>query len=165
MMRRPTSLAMAAALLTVGGWWHLTAFTAEPAAKPAPAAAEAKDEPEPIDPTGPNAACYVCHMTFVGEHLAKRHLAEKIGCIKCHGPSEKHANDENIGATPPDIRYPRAKVDAACAECHDSHDVAARKVMARFGERKLPADQPPICTDCHGAHRIDRAAEKAAEKK
>jgi formate-dependent nitrite reductase cytochrome c552 subunit len=97
-------------------------------------------------------------MTFVGEEIAKRHLAEKVGCIQCHGPSEKHANDENIGATPPDIRYKRDQVDAACAKCHDGHDVPARKVVARFHDRKLPADTSPMCTDCHGLHRIDRAA-------
>jgi hypothetical protein len=113
-----------------------------------------------IDPLGPNAACYVCHMTFVREPLAKVHLAAKITCVKCHGLSDKHANDENIGATKPDRIYKRAQIDSACGECHAKHDVDARKVIARFSERKLPATMAPVCTDCHGAHRIDRAAQK-----
>lgn len=113
-----------------------------------------------IDPLGPNSACYVCHMTFVREPIAKVHLAAKITCVKCHGLSEKHANDENIGATKPDRVYKHGQIDGACGECHKEHDVDARKVIARFRERKLPASTAPVCTDCHGSHRIDRAAEK-----
>ena len=111
-----------------------------------------------IDPLGPNSACYVCHMTFVRESLSKTHLAAQVPCVKCHGLSAKHANDENIGATKPDRMYQRHQVDPACAECHKKHDVPAAKVVARFAERKLPTRAAPVCTDCHGTHRIDRAA-------
>jgi formate-dependent nitrite reductase cytochrome c552 subunit len=97
-------------------------------------------------------------MTFVREAVSKTHLAAGVGCTKCHGLSDKHANDENIGATKPDIVYPRDQVDGACGKCHQGHDAPAAKVVARFVERKLPADPAPVCTDCHGAHRIDRAA-------
>ena len=113
-----------------------------------------------IDPLGPNAACYVCHTTFVREEMSKVHLAAKVDCVKCHGLSDKHANDENIGATKPDRLYKRHQIDRACAECHEEHDVEAKKIIARFCERKLPAKTAPVCTDCHGTHRIDRAAEK-----
>lgn len=126
--------------------------------------APARAADEPMDPLGPNAACYVCHMTFVHEKIAKLHKAEKIGCIDCHGVSAKHANDEKIGATPPDITFKRDKVDAACSKCHETHDAPATKVVARFLQRKLPAEPAPICTDCHGQHRIDRAAKKKQEK-
>jgi hypothetical protein len=112
-----------------------------------------------IDPLGPNAACYVCHLTFVQEEISKIHLAEDTGCIECHGVSAPHANDENIGATPPDIVYSRNQIDPACAECHDTHDVPAEQVVGRFLQRGLPASETPVCTDCHGRHRIDRAAE------
>jgi hypothetical protein len=112
-----------------------------------------------IDPLGPNAACYVCHLTFVREEISKVHLAEEIGCIECHGVSAAHANDEDIGATPPDTMYKRHEVDPACAKCHETHDAPASEVVGRFLDRKLPADPSPICTDCHGRHRIDRAAE------
>ena len=112
-----------------------------------------------IDPLGPNAACYVCHTTFVREQMSKVHLAEKVTCVKCHGLSDKHANDENIGATKPDVTFKRAQIDAACEKCHDEHDVSARKVLARFRQRHLPAGQAPVCTDCHGMHRIDRSAD------
>lgn len=112
-----------------------------------------------IDPLGPNAACYVCHQTFIFEEMATVHKAEKIGCIKCHGLSAAHANDENVGATPPDIKFARHQVDKSCVECHDSHDAPAREVLARFVDRELPQDKPAVCTDCHGEHRIVEAAE------
>ena len=111
-----------------------------------------------IDPMGPNAACYVCHIPFVREELSKVHLKEKIGYIQCHGVSAGHANDENIGATKPDVYFKRQQVDAACGECHKEHDVSARAVIGRWLERGQPAT-PTICTDCHGTHRIERAAD------
>lgn len=113
------------------------------------------------DPLGPNAACYVCHMTFVKEPLARVHLKGKVGCIDCHGLSAKHANDENVGATKPDATYRRDQVDGSCLKCHPKHDVAARTVIARFLQRRLK-DSSPICTDCHGAHKIAKALEAAA---
>lgn len=109
-----------------------------------------------MDPLGPNAACYVCHMTFVFEPLARTHLPEKVTCIKCHGLSAGHANDEDIGATKPDITFTRDKVDASCGKCHKEHDVKPREVIARWIEIGAP-EQKPICTDCHGMHRIDQA--------
>jgi formate-dependent nitrite reductase cytochrome c552 subunit len=117
-------------------------------------------EADATDALGANVACYVCHMTFVKEELARVHLAGKVACINCHGPCVKHANDENIGATRPDIIFKRSEVDAACIKCHKGHDVAAVKVIARFKERKLPLSQSAVCTDCHGMHRIARAAAK-----
>jgi len=131
------------------------------AAKPTPpdAAAPAAEPPPEMDPLSLNGACYVCHVTFVKEELAKVHLAEGISCAKCHGLSDKHANDENIGATKPDIVFSRDKVDKSCEECHDTHDAPATKVLARFAERKLSLQAPVICTDCHGTHKIDRSAE------
>lgn len=111
------------------------------------------------DVLGANAACLVCHLTFVKEELARRHQLHGVACTKCHGPSVAHANDEHVGATKPDIIHPRAKIDAGCASCHEDHDVPARKVVERFLERKLPAKTAAVCTDCHGRHRIERAVE------
>ena len=133
-----------------------------PAGVSSPADAAPVDEPRPeTDPLGMNGACYVCHIPFVKEELAKVHLAEGISCAKCHGLSDKHANDENIGATKPDITFRCDQLDAGCEKCHTTHDAPAAKVLARFGERKLTFQTPVICTDCHGHHKIDRAAEAA----
>ena len=117
--------------------------------------AEPGDQPEGI---WANAACYVCHMSFVKEELSKVHLEAKVTCIKCHGLSAAHANDEDIGATPPDVVFKRCRVDAMCLECHKTHDVPARKVLARFLQRRLKPKPSPTCTDCHGTHKIEQPA-------
>jgi hypothetical protein len=114
-----------------------------------------------IDPTGPNAACYVCHVTFVHEELSKVHLAAQVDCIKCHGLSAAHANDEHVGATKPDIVFKRGQIDGMCIDCHEEHDVPARKVVARFVERKLTG-AGAACTECHGTHKIEEADDAAS---
>jgi hypothetical protein len=130
-----------------------------------------------LDPMGPNAACYVCHVTFVDEPLAVEHLRAKTTCIDCHGTSQGHANDENIGATPPDIVIQRPQVNCACRKCHQGHDVRPEDVIARWIERarfrsrsarpaKGPLQPQVVCTDCHGSHRVSRAqAERAPQTK
>lgn len=124
----------------------------DPAGKSEDASAEA------MNPLGANAACYVCHMLFVREELSKVHLHGKVGCIKCHGLSAGHANDEDIGATKPDIMYKRGQIDAMCGKCHEEHDVPAAKVVARWQQRRLPMDRP-VCTDCHGQHKVEEPEE------
>ncbi len=129
---------------------------------PAACPSQPPDAQDATDVLGANAACLVCHLTFVKEDLVRTHQKEGIGCIKCHGPSVAHANDEHVGATKPDITYSRAKVDPSCAKCHEDHDVPPLKVIERFLERKLPRKPTPVCTDCHGAHRIEKADDKPA---
>ena len=102
-----------------------------------------------------NSACFVCHGNYEREPLARIHATEEIGCVDCHGASFAHRNDEN-NITPPDVLYPLEAIDAACEECHDSHDVAATEVLARWQERcpeKRDVSQI-VCTDCHGQHRL-----------
>ena len=106
----------------------------------------AAESPGEIDALGANAACYVCHIGFVKEQISKVHLSEDIGCIHCHGLSAPHANDENIGATPPDITFERDEVDTMCLKCHSMHEISAEE-LARYQSH-------PVCTDCHGGHRL-----------
>ncbi|GAF79759.1 unnamed protein product [marine sediment metagenome] len=109
---------------------------------------------------GANAGCYVCHMTFVREPLSATHLAAKVTCVRCHGPSAAHANDEDIGATPPDVIIQRDRINPSCRVCHKTHDVAPEKIVTRWLEHSQrratsqPAPSPAACTDCHGKHRI-----------
>jgi len=116
------------------------------------------------DPTlNPNAGCCVCHMLFIKESLSKTHLEAKITCVRCHGACIGHANDEHIGATPPDVRFKPGEVNPFCRTCHEKHDVPPEKVVAR---REVEAARPAAagtiaearCTDCHGKHRIERPA-------
>jgi hypothetical protein len=154
----PTAVALAVGATAL---WLVEATSADADKTAGKTSAVAKPpDDDANDPLGANAACYVCHMTFVKEELAKVHLKAKVGCIQCHGLSAKHANDENIGATKPDITFKPRQIDASCGECHEGHDAPAKKVVARFVERHLPANSAPICTDCHGQHKIAQAAEK-----
>jgi len=147
-------------LLAVVGSGALVGFSL--ACGPRPAAA---DKPgRTIDPTSANAACYVCHMTFVREELSKVHFQEKVTCIECHGLSAAHANDEDVGATKPDVVFTRQQVDPMCIRCHESHDAPARQVVARFLQRQLPLQPAPVCTDCHGRHKIEEPADEQQQE-
>ena len=68
------------------------------------------------------------------------------------------SKNENIGATKPDITFQRGKIDKSCEKCHEGHDASARAVIARYLDRRLNSAAPPVCTDCHGHHKIDRSA-------
>ncbi len=116
------------------------------------------DGPETDPETAPiwaNAACYVCHTTFVKEPLSKVHVEAQVPCIKCHGLSAAHANDEHVGATKPDVIFRRQQIDALCRECHPTHDAPIRRVVARFLQQRLWRKSAAVCTDCHGAHKIE----------
>jgi len=104
-----------------------------------------------------NRACYVCHANYETEPLAVWHAKANIGCADCHGESSPHKNDENH-TTPPDHMYPRDRIDAFCTHCHESHDVPAAKVVARWQQRNSDgaSEQTPVCTTCHGEHRLAR---------
>jgi len=106
-------------------------------------------------PRADNTSCFVCHGNYQDEALAKVHAEADIGCIRCHGASVAHRNDEDH-RTPPDIMYAPDGIDSACAKCHEGHDVPARKVVARW-QQKCPAKTSAaqiVCTDCHGEHRM-----------
>lgn len=106
-------------------------------------------------PHADNTACLVCHGNYQDEPLAQWHAAANIGCVKCHGASTAHRNDEDH-RTPPDIMYAADGIDRACEKCHATHDAPARKVLVRWQE-KCPAKTHPrdvVCTDCHGEHRL-----------
>lgn len=143
-----------------------------PAGKPAPkplpplkvdrSAPLLLDEPAPKKHSGKgsgkaadNQSCHVCHTNFQDEELATVHAVDGVGCIKCHGESLAHRNDEN-NTTPPEVMYPANSIETACGKCHETHDVPAKKVLARWQERcagKKEISQA-ICTDCHGHHRM-----------
>jgi hypothetical protein len=112
-------------------------------------------EAQPEGPVADNGACFVCHTNYQQEPLARVHAKANVGCVKCHGRSSAHRNDED-NITPPDIMYPAGRIDAACKKCHEEHNVAAVKVIARW-QQNCPAKTDPTrinCTDCHGQHRL-----------
>ena len=118
--------------------------------KPAEPAGEATARPR-----ADNSACLVCHANYKKEFLAGHHGLQNIGCVKCHGDSYAHRNDEN-NVTPPDKLFPRERIDLMCGRCHHSHDVAPAKVVERWYKRieGNPVPETVVCTDCHGRHRL-----------
>ena len=118
--------------------------------------------PEPFDPfaipAGPkadNRACYACHANYENEPLVDAHAEANVGCVKCHGPSPAHRNDES-NITPPDEMFGPGTMKKLCAQCHEDHDVPAANVIARWQETCPVKTNPEeiVCTDCHGQHRL-----------
>lgn len=112
-----------------------------------------------------NDPCYVCHMPFLEENLATAHAKVQVWCGTCHGPSRPHIEDENIGATPPDVVHKKDEVDRMCGQCHnpEEHSVLTGKTRsARLAEGKQAQQEikgpkievTGVCTDCHGRHWI-----------
>jgi len=100
-----------------------------------------------------NPFCFACHADFEGEQFALNHELAGIGCERCHGESERHRSDE-ANITPPEIMYPKAKINPTCMMCHPRHELQHIKDHepllegAATGEKKY-------CTDCHGTeHRM-----------
>jgi hypothetical protein len=109
-----------------------------------------------------NQFCSACHYGFGDEELARTHELAGIGCERCHGESERHRSDEN-NITPPEIMYPKAKINPTCMMCHPRHeirDVASHKTLLAgaktvFDSADEGANQM-YCTDCHAKdHRIN----------
>ncbi len=100
----------------------------------------------PIDGDLPG-GCVTCHVDVSDELEGSAHLAEDIGCVECHGPSDAHVRDENNEAKPDQV-FARADVDRLCSECHRCSRPGASE----------PAAQPPanrkVCIDCHKAHSL-----------
>jgi len=105
-----------------------------------------------------NVFCSACHYGFDDEKLARRHEQAGIGCERCHGESERHRSDED-NITPPEIMYPKAKINPTCMMCHPRHEilhVAHHKTLLE--EAKTVFDSADhtgnhrYCTDCHAPH-------------
>ena len=106
-------------------------------------------------PVADNLACYCCHANYKEEPLAHLHAKADVGCVKCHGESHAHRNDED-NITPPEVMIPLGRIAEACKACHDEHDAPAAKVIARWQQRCPEKTDPGklVCTDCHGQHRL-----------
>jgi len=108
-----------------------------------------------------NSSCVYCHIDFEGEEFVDVHLAQRITCRSCHGPSERHRQDETLMARP-DRLFGRAEVGALCQQCHGPHrDPAAVEAFRSEWEGRARENgrfiyEDAVCTDCHGWHTIKR---------
>lgn len=130
-----------------------------------PEAAVIAHEPKEEEPRFvANPFCGACHADFIDDKLARRHESAGIGCERCHGESERHRSDE-ANLTPPEIMYPRDKINPTCMMCHPRqdirhvrmHDAILEGAATIFDEQAEQADGPEkVCTDCHGrGHRME----------
>jgi len=107
-----------------------------------------------------NVFCDVCHYAFSEEELAHSHEIVGIGCERCHGESERHRSDED-NITPPEIMYPKAKINPTCMMCHPRGKISQVSYHASLlaGAETVfdkSNGQKKYCTDCHGKeHRIN----------
>ncbi|WP_347245936.1 cytochrome c3 family protein [Thermogutta sp.] len=127
-------------------------FLPEGGSTPSSDRAASENKPAAAD----NSPCLVCHANFEEEPLSRRHARAGVGCVKCHGESFDHRSDEN-NTTPPDRMFPRSEIDRACRECHPTHNVPAKLVVATYLKRCREITNPDklVCTDCHGKHRMN----------
>lgn len=109
-----------------------------------------------------NQFCSACHYGFSDEKLARTHELAGIGCERCHGESERHRSDEN-NITPPEIMYPKSKINPTCMMCHPRHEiqhVASHKELLAGAKTVFDSaddsDGQAYCTYCHTEdHRIN----------
>ena len=107
-----------------------------------------------------NLFCSACHYAFGDEELALSHERAGIGCERCHGESERHRSDED-NITPPEIMYPKAKINPTCMMCHPRGKIKHVSDHASFlaGAETIfdKSDGPKqYCIDCYGKeHRMN----------
>jgi hypothetical protein len=112
-----------------------------------------------------NPFCKACHLDFDEEELALNHEVFGIGCERCHGESLRHRSDE-ANITPPEIMYPKERINPSCMSCHPRQDIQDTKDHQPILEAGLSTfeeatpvgkDAKKYCTDCHGSkHRVMR---------
>jgi hypothetical protein len=107
------------------------------------------DGPTPAEAPADNSFCLVCHANYQKEGLAANHAKAGVGCMKCHGSSDAHSSDED-GLTPPEIMYPKDRIQPSCMACHPQGQLARKKEHADV----LAGASSRVCTDCHGDHRL-----------
>ncbi len=117
------------------------------------------DEEEEESSKGPvadNSRCHHCHLNYKDEELAVVHAKANISCAKCHGNCDEHIADESWASggngTPPEIMYPREKINPFCLDCHARDEIGTsipdhKRFFAGTAKEKY-------CTDCHGDHRL-----------
>ncbi len=155
-MKRTTPVALTAAiclpLAAVVAWWAGTPVLAHETGAGPSATGSAKATP-PAD----NTSCFVCHTNYEEEFLVTAHAAKGVGCIKCHGESQDHADDEDH-TTAPEVMFPAARINRACRQCHEKHNASPAEVI-RLWQARCPKKEDLnqiVCTDCHGQHRLEK---------
>jgi len=101
-----------------------------------------------------NKVCYECHMDFEDEELSSEHEEHGVTCVRCHGRSQPHMDDE-VRKTPPDAIFRGASMKVLCLTCHDPAKHAREKMHASEAAAAKKTGRPErTCTTCHGEHEL-----------
>jgi len=145
----PRSFVPAIVLLAVVGLALTGLF---PDRAPPPCLASPGDLPGRPDSASPappapanNQYCLDCHLNYGFDPFAEGHRIAGFGCVRCHGASIPHSEDES-GKVPPDRMYPSAEINDSCLPCHKNEELPA--------DCKL-SEELKVCMDCHNTHRLD----------
>ena len=98
-----------------------------------------------------NRRCLECHVDFEEEPLVVRHQAGGVTCMRCHGHSQPHIEDE-IRATKADVAFRGKAMALFCQTCHEPGK--HRRTPSHAAELAKPADKRRSCTACHGEHKL-----------
>lgn len=167
-------------VLIAAGLLPLSAIAQEATTEPAPAAtAEATVMYElgapPIEPTGDNSYCAVCHSlpwrvatlgdgTQLNMYIPASTIANSVhgpsedspglGCVDCHGNNFPH------GETPETAREYALQAVNSCVNCHQNE---AADLQVGLHEQAIMAGNldAAVCTDCHGSHNVQAVVEQA----
>lgn len=96
-------------------------------------------------PPADNHLCLDCHLNYGYDPFAEGHRKAGIGCVRCHGASMEHLEDEEA-LNSPDRMYAKERIDESCLGCH--------KLSGLRSSCVIDANKN-ICTDCHDTHRLD----------
>ncbi len=97
-------------------------------------------------------ACRDCHAdvfsmyrgSFHGDLVFDQSSGEAPVCADCHDPHD---------IVPPESVEFRRQIDGMCAQCHE--DARKTYLASYHGKAATLGDlDVPVCTDCHGGHRI-----------
>ena len=98
-----------------------------------------------------NGICTQCHIDFEGEPLGLVHQNAAVTCVRCHGTSKAHMDDE-VRRTKPDAVYRGASMKVFCLTCHPPVRYAVR--LEHKANAALAPKARMTCTQCHGEHEL-----------
>lgn len=98
-----------------------------------------------------NRRCLECHIDFEEEPIVVRHQTAGVTCMRCHGHSQAHIEDE-VRATKADVTFRGKAMTLFCQTCHepDKH----RRGRTHAAELAKPVGKRRSCTACHGEHKL-----------
>ncbi|MFP4056059.1 MAG: cytochrome c3 family protein [Candidatus Brocadiia bacterium] len=99
-----------------------------------------------------NYRCYECHIDFKGEELTTVHQRAGVTCVRCHGHSQPHIDDE-VRATPADAVFRGKAMRVFCLTCHEPSDHGEVPAHAAEAMEAEPSKRRS-CTECHGDHEL-----------